>query len=377
MKLFINALSARMGGGQTYLVNLLRHPPDPARMRLFVYAPVSLELPRHPHVTRLKTACPTGNPILRALWEKTVLPKVLRRAGADVLFCPGGVVATRAPQGCRTVTMFRNMIPFDPVQRRRYPPGYQRLRNRILHRVMLESMLRADRVIFISEHARRVIEKAAGRRLDHAVVIPHGVDEVFRGAGAQSPQRPGWLPTEYLLYVSTIDRYKAQVEVVRAYARLSAMRPTGEKLLLVGHETPGYGRRVRHEISRLGLEGRVVLTGAVAHSEMPALYHRAKLHIFASESENCPNILLEAMAAGGAILASNRAPMPEFAGDAVVYFDPSRPAQLAARIAALIDDAPGRRRLGAKALARVARYDWALTAKRTWESFYPLSAEAF
>lgn len=376
MKLFINALSARMGGGQTYLVNLLRHPPDPARMHLYIYAPFSLTLPRHPAVTRLRTAWPTGNPVLRTLWEKTVLPKVLRQAGADVLFCPGGVVATRAPRGCRTATMFRNMIPFDPVQRRRYPPGYQRLRNRILHRVMLESMLRADRVIFISEHARRVIEKAAGRRLRRAVVIPHGVNEMFHDAPKDPRERFGWLPDEYLLYVSTIDHYKAQVEVVQAYARLCAMRPTKEKLLLVGHETPGYGRRVRREISRLGLEGRVRLTGPVAYSEMPILYHRAKLHIFASESENCPNILLEAMAAGGAILASNRPPMPEFAGDAVIYFDPSRPAQLAARLAGLIDDADGRSRLGAKARARVARYDWRLTARRTWEAFYPLSSEA-
>ncbi|MEE4608774.1 MAG: glycosyltransferase family 1 protein [Desulfobacteraceae bacterium] len=375
MNLVINALSARMGGGQTYLVNLLRHPPDPGRMQLFVYAPSSLALPGQENVTRLHPAWPTDNPAVRTLWEKTVLPRVLRRLGAQVLFCPGGVVATRAPRGCHTATMFRNMIPFDPVQRRRYPPGYQRLRNWLLNQVMLESMVRADRVIFISAHARRVIEKAAGRPLTRAVVIPHGVNPMFRDATAASGQRPRWLPDEYLLYVSTIDRYKAQVEVVQAYAHLCRMRPTGEKLVLVGHETPGYGRRVRREIARLGLEGKVVLAGAVEYSRMPAVYRQAKVHIFASESENCPNILLEAMAAGGAILASSRPPMPEFGGDGVIYFDPSRPRQLAARIAELIDDAPARTRLGAEAKARVACYDWGLTARRTWEALYALSSE--
>lgn len=373
MKLVVNALSARMGGGQTYLVNLLAHPPDPGRMRLFVYAPSSLALPEQENVTRLHPAWPTDNPAVRTLWEKTVLPRVLRRLGAQVLFCPGGVVATRAPRGCRTATMFRNMIPFDPVQRRRYPLGYQRLRNWLLNRVMRESMVRADRVIFISAHARRVIEKAAGRRLARAVVIPHGVNPMFRGATAAPDQRPPWLPDEYLLYVSTIDRYKAQVEVVQAYAHLCRMRPTGEKLVLVGHEMPGYGRRVRREIARLGLEGRVVLAGAVRYSHMPAVYRHAKVHIFASESENCPNILLEAMAAGGAILASSRPPMPEFGGDGVIYFDPSRPGQLAARTAELIDDAPARARLGAKATARAQQYDWGTTARRTWEALQELS----
>ena len=48
--------------------------------------------------------------------------------------------------------------------------------------------------------------------------------------------------------------------------------------------------------------------------------------------KNCPNILLEAMASGKAILCSNFNPMPEFGGKAVEYFDPSNIHDIAEKI---------------------------------------------
>lgn len=377
MKIVINALSARMGGGQTYLINLLRYPPKADEMQVLIFAPETLKLPAVGAVERLCTRWPTENPLLRTIWEKLVLPSVLRKLGADILFCPGGVVGTRSPRGCRTVTMFRNMIPFDLAQRRKYPLGYQRVRNWILNRVMLRSMIAADLVIFISEHARRVIQKAARAPLKRAIVIPHGVSSLFSNARDEQTSRPEWLPAEYLLYVSTIDVYKAQVEVVQAYAKLKRMRHTCEKLVFVGHETPFYGRKVRQEISRLGLDKDVILVGAVPHFQMPVVYRHAKVNIFASESENCPNILLEAMAAGRPILSSSRPPMPEFGGDAVVYADPSSVEQLAGRLASLLDDETAMEKLSERAKARAMHYDWQATARRTWDALKALSAERF
>ncbi|MFO7712890.1 glycosyltransferase family 4 protein [Desulfosarcina sp.] len=375
MKVVINAWSARMGGGQTYLINLLRYLPDRQDMQIYIYAPETLAVPTDGSVTRLFTRWPTENPLSRAVWEKVVFPSVLRKLGADVLFCPGGVVGTRAPRRCKTATMFRNMIPFDPVQRQKYPLGYQRLRNWMLNRLMLQSMIQADLVIFISEHARKVIEKIAKTTLKKTAVIPHGVNPRFSTPGKGTTPRPEWLPEEYLLYVSTIDFYKAQVEVVRAYARLRQIRPAREKLLLVGHETAPYGQKVRQEIARFGLEKDVVMVGTVAHEQMPALYQHAKINIFASQSENCPNILLEALAAGRPILSSNRPPMPEFGGDAVIYFDPSSPDELAGKLVALIDDAKTMAMLSEKARVHSMRFDWETAAMGTWDAIKALSPQ--
>ncbi len=373
MRVLINASSARQGGGQTYLHNLLAFPPAESTAQIFVLAPDTLQLPHASNITRIHLECSLDNPYVRAMWEKTRLARLARELGADILFCPGGIIGARPPRGCKTVTMFRNMIPFDHMQRGKYPLGYQRVRNWILEKVMLQSMLRADLVIFISEYAHQVIESRAPGRLRASVTIPHGINSHFRITREGVPPRPSWLPSEsYLLYVSTLDFYKAQLEVVRGYALLRKMRGTPEKLILAGPENPAYSRKVRAEITRLGLGSDVIIAGVIPYRELPAVYHHALINIFASESENCPNILLEALAAGRPVVCSSRPPMPEFGADAVQYFDPTAPDALAEQLLRLIEDPGLQSRLAAKAAAQAKFYDWQETARLTWNALAKL-----
>jgi glycosyltransferase involved in cell wall biosynthesis len=160
--------------------------------------------------------------------------------------------------------------------------------------------------------------------------------------------------------------YKAQVEVLRAYALLKRWRPKREKLILAGPERPRYAQKVRDEIDRLALRNDVLLAGPVPHDQLPPLYQNALINIFASECENCPNIMLEALASGRPLLASNRPPMPEFGGDAAIYFDPAAPDELARRLFSIIDDPVRLAELSAKAKERAQLYDWERTAHATW-----------
>lgn len=375
MMLVIDALSARQGGGQTYLYNLLKNFPRTGD-DILLLVPGSFRLDvNHPDVRRVTVGAWAENPFLRAFWQRFVLPRWLSRLRADVLFCPGGLIGTPAPTGCRTATMFRNMIPFDPVQRARYRFGYTRIRNWLLERLFLSSMRRANLVIFISDYARRVINERAPGDIQNAAVIPHGVADRFRDHG-DPPLRPAWLPAgEYLLYVSSVDVYKAQCEVVRAFALLRAQRPaTREHLIFAGPENDrDYARLVREEITRLGLDERVIMTGAVPYDELPGLYRHASAHVFASESENCPNILLEAMVSGRPVLSSNLPPMPEFGSDAVLYFDPRRPEDLAQRLMELLDNPQNMKELGRRGIEQAARYDWGVAARATRDALASLA----
>lgn len=370
MRILVDALSARRGGGQTYLRNLFAHVPEDPDTKVYVLAPDSLSpLPGGRNVEAIPTGRHADSPVPRALYETLVLPGVLKKLNIDVFFCPGGVIGTTVPRGCRSVTMFRNMLPFDHEQRRRYPPGYMRARVRILESVLLKSMLRADLVIFVSEYAKDVIDRRSGGRIRNAAVIPHGIQDRFLVAEKPPLPRPRWLPTgDYLLYVSILDVYKAQIEVVRAFSILKRRRKTPEKLILAGPEFPPYGKRVRREIERLGLQGDVVLAGNVPYDDLPAVYSHATINLFASECENCPNILLEAMGSGRPLLSSDRPPMPEFAGDAAVYFDPSSPEDLAGKMDHLLDSVELRAVLSSKVRERAKRFRWEDSALRTWRA---------
>lgn len=364
MKIVINALSARLGGGQTYLKNLLAYLPERADLDILVYAPAGLRLPEDPRIRRVTTFWPTENPLLRAVWEKIALPRVLRNEKAQILFCPGGILATTVPAGCKTVTMFRNMMPFDPGVLRRMPFGFQKIRNWILKRVMLRSMATADLTIFISEYARSVIAGLISVR--NSATIPHGINSQFRTAG-QMIERPSWLPRgEYLLYVSRFDVYKHQLEVVQAYAQLPADLRSRYKLLLVGEADNLLAQEVEAWVKEKRLDGQVFVRGPVPYTDLPAVYHHATVNVFASSCENCPNILLEALGAGRPVLSSSVMPMPEFGGNAVAYFSPTDPTSIYEQLIVVLKDEYRRENLAILAEQRSADFDWRKTAELTW-----------
>jgi len=373
VRIVINALSARRGGSQTHIASLLRYFGDSYESEIFIFLPDYVQIPTHPRIKRMSAGWPTENPVLRAFWERFVFRKILASLKPDVLFCPGGLISTIPPADCKTVTMSQNMIPFDLSQRKRYPPGWERLRNWLLESSMSRSMLKADLVIFISDYAQKTIQKRLDNGIKNTITIPHGLDEKFKVLN-NTLSRPAWLPEkEYFLYVSAFDVYRNQLEVVQGFALFKKAKTTPEILILVGHNDSSYGRQVRGEIKKLGLEKDVILTGNIPHGELPAVYGKAKVIIFSSECENCPNILLESMGAGRPVICSDRPPMPEFGGEAVLYFNPSSPGDLSEKLAFLADHPAIMEELAIKARERALGYDWGKAARSTWNAILKIN----
>ena len=373
IKVLIDALSARQGGGQTYIINLLRYVRVQCKLEILLLAPQSLRVSAGTPITRLPVGRWLENPFVRACWQRWVLPGYLRKYSPDVLFCPGGLIPRGVSDDVKVVTTFQNMLPFDEAATKKYPYGYQRFRIWILRRLMVKGMVRADLVIFISTYARSVVETLLKGQLKKTAIVPHGVAPEFMANLNSSPERPLWLPKEqYFLYVSTYDFYKAQIEVVRGFALYRGESGLEHKLVLVGPENRAYGSRLRKEVSRLGMENAVILAGVIPYAHLPALYHHALVNIFASEVENCPNILMEMMASGRPAVVSSRPPMPEFGGDAVYYFDPARPDQLAEKLKEIVEDQARMEFMGNRALERSRLYDWEHSARLTWEAITSL-----
>ena len=369
----VEALSALQGGGQTYLKNLFLHYPKYPDTRVIALVPVGFdeELSVSDSVLIKTSASASRGVVQRILWNKFVLPRLLRKLSANVLYSTGGSLATRAVGDCRTVVAFRNMLPFSPVDRKRYPRGYMRFRLWLLQYVQSASFRDADLVIFISMFAKSVIDLTLNKRRGQSVVIPHGLSQHF--FNPQPHPANSSLPQEYVLYVSILDVYKAQVEVVKAWAELRLHRPTHEKLLLIGPEYSPYGEEVRKAIIDFGLQEEVMVWGNVPYEELPAYYQHAKVNIFASSCENCPNILLEALAGGRPVLCSDYQPMPEFGADAVTYFDPYNPGQLAGALAAMLDDPVRIADMGLRAQQRAEDFNWEVSARRTWDALFALA----
>jgi glycosyltransferase involved in cell wall biosynthesis len=360
-KILINGFSARLGGGKTYIRNLLARLPA-GDFRLFLYLPSDIDAPTaDPRIQKLSTSWPTGNPFLRLIWEKFILPIQLRRYEINVLFCPGGIINTKPPRNCQAVTMFRNMLPFDSRILFSNSTYFEKFVGLLRRRAMLKSMTRANLVIFISSFARKVIESQAS--IHKAVTIPHGISSQFLVAD-KALARPD-LPFQdpYLLYVSRFEFYKRHLEVIKAYELLPAALRAQYKLLLVGGTDLAAGQQALEYVRQKGLQAQIFFLGEYEYSALPALYKNARLFIFASACENCPNILLEAMGAGVPILCSNYEPMPEFGQSAVTYINPDFPSDISQKIQEVLSDSSKSSSL----MEQAKKFNWDRTARETWE----------
>jgi glycosyltransferase involved in cell wall biosynthesis len=111
------------------------------------------------------------------------------------------------------------------------------------------------------------------------------------------------------------------------------------------------------------LGDRCRVLGEVDDAELARLYGRCAVFCYPSLAEGFGLPVLEAMAAGAAVLTSDRSSLPEVGGDAVAYADPTDATDVAVRLEELLLD-PGRRaELGKRARARAATFSWERTAQ--------------
>jgi glycosyltransferase involved in cell wall biosynthesis len=376
LRLCIDASNTRAGGTVTHLVELLR-VAEPAQhgfgeVVVFAGSAVLSNIENRPWLRKVAEPLleQSNDPfrdrrhLYRAFWQRFKLRRLAEGVNCDLLFVPGGMDNSGfVPM----VTMSRNMLPFEPEEAKRYGISTSRMRLVILRRLQARTFRRAAGVIFLTDYARDAVLKATDVASSHCTVIPHGVGEGFFCApklqlpiGDYSIQRP-----MRLLYVSTIDLYKHQWNVVEAVA---AIRAKGYPVVLdlVGHTNKRAAKRLSLALDRLDARGFCKYRGSVSHIELQRIYRESDLKIFASSCENMPNILLEAMAAGLPIACSSRGPMPAILGDAGAYFDPDVPAEIAGALTQLIDSPELRTKNAAVAFARARDYSWTQCANDTF-----------
>jgi glycosyltransferase involved in cell wall biosynthesis len=303
--------------------------------------------------------------IHRTLWEWVVLPFFLYKNKVDIYYAPGGIMTTKMPNGTTSVTALRNMLPFNNRERQRYPLiSYIRFKLWLLRYVYLKSYKMADKVIFISEHSKLVIKDIIPDIDEKSIVIHHGISNFFINS-KESYNLPKYLKeNKFYLYVSILDVYKAQKEMIQAW-KILYDQGFEYPLVLVGPKYNKYGEEVVELINKLKLQRIVYYLGEVDYEKLPALYKVSRVLIFASSCECCPNILLEKMAAGKLILCSNIEPMPEFSEDAVVYFNPYNPNTLVDTIRLVEENQQKLKLFARKAKRQALKFNWDETTYKT------------
>jgi glycosyltransferase-like protein len=242
------------------------------------------------------------------------------------------------------------------------------------------AIVEPDRVLVVSRTWQRILHDDYGVE---AEIVPNGVDvDRFATPPASSviarlraQVRVGDRPL--CLTVGGFEPRKGSDHLVRALA--AARRTLGSAPLLVvvgGHsfqDHRAYRQAVLDSLPGLGLAlGRdVVLLGMVPDEEMQAWYHAADAFAFPSVSEGWGLVVLEAMAAGLPVVATDIPVFREYltSGVDALLVPPGDDHALAAALTTVLSDDGARRRLAIRGREVAARYSWEASARRHVEVY--------
>lgn len=364
----IDATNLRSGGGLTHIIELLNamEPKNFGIKKVIIWAGEQTvsKLPDRSWLQKV-SPIPLNKGLMRRIWwQRFELSAAATDAGCSVLFVPGGsYVGSFKP----VVAMSQNLLPFEWRELRRYGFASLTFKFILLRFAQSRTFRKAAGVIFLTEWARRAVLKVTGEIYGKTTTIPHGLNPRFKFS--TKPQRE---ISEYsksepfrLLYVSNIDQYKHQWNVVEA---VYALRAKGLPVILdlVGAAYPPALARLRAVLGRLDPDSSwVKYRGIIPYETLHLMYETADVGIFASSCENLPNILIETMAAGLPVACSNRGPMPEVLGDAGLYFDPESPYEIAEAIRQYSLSPELRAKMGKKSFERAALFCWTRCAHET------------
>ena len=366
MRVALNALHlvpGETGGGEVYARNLIAALAGSASVELTVFVPreargVASAWPADVAVEELPV--PGRNRALRVAGEQTLLPRALRRRKIDLLhnlFSTAPAVPT-VPQ----VTTIYDLIY------KRYPEAHRGLLSAGMAALVSLAARRSRRLITLSEATKRDLVDLLG-------VAPEVIDVTSAGPGVATGTEP--VPEDELrrslalgdrAIVLTVSAKRPHKNLERLFDAFAQIRADPAPVLVVpGYATP-FERELQDAAERAA-PGRIRFVGWVDDATLEGLYHAATCFVFPSLAEGFGLPVLEALARGVPTASSDATSLPEVAGDAVVYFDPTDVASIADVLERLLADEALRRRLAGGGPVQAAKFSWEATAQRTLESY--------
>lgn len=383
MRILIDATAA-MSGGKVYLTHLL---PQLARLaashELIVLhngdlAEVEAEFAATTkgaqfRMQRVEGLAATnrvwiGKAIVKLCWRLAVFPWHLWRLQPDLLFSNAGYAPGWLPRRTKLVLALHNSMPLRTELIAAECSTLRRWRLRLLRRLMGRAARRSAATIVFSHDTRQRVRTAFNIMDGSLAVVHHGID--WGAAERAQPLdetalRQLGLKPPYLLFVSQFHRYKNLSTLVAAFAQVRARYPDLQ-LALVGDQADAeYWREIETQILALGLTDCVVQVPGCAREQLQHVYRGALAFVHPSLAETCSFPLLEALALGVPVAAARMSALPEIAGEAALYFEPSDVAELATVLERLVVDEALRGELREKAIGRAAMFSWEVAARQT------------
>ncbi len=359
------------GGIATYTQEITKHIVELDRSNEYVLFYPAFEDARKSvgqfahldHVTEVlsRSPIPIGH-----YWDHVTVPRAARKWGIDLLFNPFISIPLFGP--------FKKVFVMHNCEWHIMPEVFWPT-ERLIGRWRVDACMRsADRVISVSRKVADELIAATGLPEDKFRIVHNAPGDRFHpihdDAVLRSVAEKYDLPEDFLLFAGGIYPQKNFGTLLRAFHALRDEIP--HRLVVAGmmRWKTGSDERLLRE---LDMGDRVQLVGWVGHEDLAAMYNLATCFVIPSYFESCSVALLEALACGCPIIASDAGGNPEVVGDAAILHNPDDQDALEAAILRVARDPELRKDLSARGLQRSERFGWEKAARETLAVFRELA----
>jgi len=268
----------------------------------------------------------------------------LRSCGAKALYSPGYI----PPSGTRLPFAFtiHDLNHLDV-------PHNSSISKKLYYKHIIKPAIYSSyRILTVSEYSKnRILEwSQCDEKKIH--VVGNGVSDSF--TTNTTPVMPGY---DYFFCCSNRKGHKNEHRLIQAFSHSQLGRDT--KLVFTGTVDAD----THSTIQKYKLENKVIFTGKVSESELASWYKGAIATVFPSLYEGFGLPVIESMACGTPIIASNTTSLPEVGGDAAHYFDPLAIESISAAMIKIASDIELRQTMHARGLIQAEKFSWPKTAE--------------
>ena len=309
---------------------------------------------------------------LSSLVNDLAMPRWLAQDNLDVVHFPANYGF--GPAGLPKVITLHdaiNLLPLREIVRGHPKDPRTVLMMTYLHYASLASLRGAARVLTISNDAAKRIAAVSGLDPEVLRVVPHGVDSGWERVGDRGRLAEVRRRFELTRGVVLADGLKNPGVLVRAWAQLPASLQASHQLVFFSR-TDALPAAARAAVD--ANTARLIVRPS--REDLNALFTLADVFVFPSWIEGFGLPVLEAMACGTPVVASDRGSIPEVAGDAALLADAEDAAAFARHIQRVLTEPDLAADLRARGTKRAAGFTWEHTARETLKTYAEIAAGA-
>ena len=326
---------------------------DRAYDKSFVFAPNVIPVVAHPQAR---------HPILFYMWMEWSIPFLLKKYKADLFLSPDGLGSLR--------TKVPTCLVIHDLAFEHYPEHMVRSHYKYMKHFTPLFAAKAKRIVTVSEYSKKDI--AARYQLPESKidVTYNGAHDAYHPLTANEREAVKMKYAdgeEYFVFAGALQPRKNVINLLKAFIQFKNRQRNDMKLVIVGRMAWKFQELVEMRAT-MPFRKDVKWVGYMDVEELSEVIGASYALVYPSLFEGFGIPILEALKCNVPGVVSNTSSMPEVAGDAALFVDPTDVDDIAWKMQEIYKNEPLRDMLIAAAPAQAAKFSWDHSAEQLWDS---------